>query len=289
MSLCIGRFALDVPAALDVDARSQSIYGVDMRTAAMYGAAFDGIWGEALRRIHALPAPAGSQHALVRTLDLLPGVPGAWYFDDPGEPRWVALTAMKPVEDQLLLVLAHAEVTQQKHVEQVAKIAINAYVPGTEHGFCVGAGAITSVPGEAEQTSLTLSSRSAPGLLFKLETQSVQAPGSQTSADLDEEASAASQSGGHLMVERNAERTVAGLQGREIRISLFTPADGASVRFTWFFPGQPARCDRPMVNLVATAPRDRQAELAELWEQAVPTIRQVLLSPNYAPAPKRGW
>src|ERR1051326_8800480 len=251
---CIGRFQFSLPETLTVTGRKQTIYTVDVSTIASPPGGAMTVWNERMSRINALSPPQGVNRVVARTFQLQTGVPAVWYFRSKESPELLALEAMKALPDHVLIVNRGADLDAperqvilqgggQEIVERLVKNVIDAYVPAATLGFCVGYGAITSKPSKNEETRIMLGHRSLGDLKIRIETHTVTAPDTRTYSDLDEESHQAAARGGQMTVMSEAARPVAGLPGKEMRISVASPGDRPFVRFTWHFSGVPGRSD----------------------------------------------
>jgi len=97
-----------------------------------------------------------------------------------------------------------------------------------------------------------------------VKTQTVKEPDTRTFSNLDEEKEVVN-ANGKLAVLLDHQRSVAGLEGREMRISITSPNETPTVRFTWPFGGMPADSSRPMINIKAAAPASEQKSLETIY------------------------
>lgn len=274
-SECLGRFRLVVPGVLGAAGRSQSIYRVDVRTVPLPGGGLDALWRERLARISALRPPPGVASPVIRTFELQPGVSAVWYFGNPDDDDEVRLEAFKPHGDYAVLTFREGMAGKEVTNETLVKNVLDAYVHGTERGFCVGAGAITSEPGLKEYAGLALEHKRVPKFEVTIDTQTVWEPDTWTYSDLDEERQVVTGLGGTIEALRDGARVVAGLEGKEIWASVDVPREPPFVRFTWHFPGVPEDSLRPSIDIKGTAPKSSQPELEAVWETVLRSFRPI--------------
>ena len=144
---CVGRFQLTVPAEMVFTGRSQSIYRVDVTTLPIPQSGVDTLWDARLNRIRVLKAPGGASKAILKTFELAGGYRAVWYYNNPDAPQLRTLEAMRREGDFAVLAVRSAETGKEPTAETLVKNVLDAYVPQTAQGFCLGHGAITSEPG----------------------------------------------------------------------------------------------------------------------------------------------
>jgi hypothetical protein len=274
-SECLGRFWFVVPGALAVTGRSQSIYRVDVSTIPLPAGGLDALWRERLARVNALTPPPGVASPVIRTFELQPGVSGIWYFVNPDDDEELCLEALKPQSGYAVLASRRGAASKEAIVETLVKNVLDAYVPGTERGFCVGAGAITSEPGLNEYAGIALEHPTVPNFEVSIDTRTVKEPDTRAYSNLDEERQVTAGLGGTVEELRDQTRVVAGLEGKEIWASVDLPRETPFVRFTWHFPGVAEDSSRPMINIMGTAPTSRRAELEAVWEAVLRSFRPI--------------
>jgi hypothetical protein len=275
MAHCIGRFQFILPDALQVAGRSQSIYRVQVKTVALPEGGMKALWQDKVARIQALTPPRSVSSAVIRTLDLQPSVKAIWYFSNPDDPDVHQLEAIKPEGDHAVVASRSSLAGKEASVETLITNILAAYLPVTTHGFCVGDGTVASEPGRGEETLIAFEHKKSPNFELRFETTTVSEPDTRTYSGIEEEQGLAADRGGKLIVLRNHNVLVAGLEGKEIRISVAAPHDAPVVRFTWHFPGVAEDSLRPMVNIVAIAPASEQAQLEAIWGGLLKSLRRV--------------
>jgi hypothetical protein len=283
---CIGRFQMALPEGMAVSGRKQEIYRVEVRTVPLAPGATQALWHEQLSRIGRLRAPAGATQVVLRSFELMPGVPAVLYFRDPNIPSLVALEAMRSLSDHAVLASRGAELNaEQKQalmkaganqgIARLVELVLSTYAPSVDRGFCVGHGAVvTPKPAVNEDARLTLAHRRSGSVNVRVETHTVAKPDERTYSDLDEERQV-SGPGTQITVLREQPRQVAGLEGREIRVAVAPPKEPAFLRFTWHFPGLPGKSDRPSISVVGMAPQTEQALLEGVWDPLLASLRPV--------------
>jgi hypothetical protein len=281
-SLCIGRFRLTVPQTLTVKGRSQSIYDVDVSTMELPAGGIEALWDERLKKIRALTPPGAATSSIVREFQLQPGVRSVWYIKSADDPDFRDLDAIQPVGKHAVLATTDVQGGKEDIVETLVKLVLNAYVPETTNGFCVGDGAVTSKPSRSEHTRIAFEHRTMDDIKITFETQTVREPDTQSYSNLDEEKQAVSGSGGKISVLRDQTRSVNALEGKEIWISVTVPRENPFVRFTWHFAGASLNSSQPAINIVATTRAEHQKELESIWESLLQSLMTVPVSPQPA-------
>ena len=280
-SCCIGRFRFTLPDSLKLAGRSQSIYGVDSRTALLTSQNADALWSAKITRIRSLTPPNGRRQTIIRNFELVNGIAAVWYFPSSTLSNVHRLEAMKPTMDHALDVGFNAEAGKEHFAEQLVANVISAYAPGGEHGFCIGHGSITSEPGLSEQASASFVHRQLTDFRVSFDTHTVRESATQHPlSDIAAEKRDFEAAGGNLIVLRDTERTVAELRGREGLVSVVSPGENPFVRFTWHFPGAGQRSDFPEILIDGFSPTEHQAALEEVWEAMLQSVRRVPPSPR---------
>jgi hypothetical protein len=195
---------------------------------------------------------------------------------------------MKPLPGHALLVSRGAdlrgasvkELGQERAeaiVERLVLNVIEAYAPNVERGFCVGYGAITSEPSQNEQALISFAHRVLPDLHIRFMTRTISAPDTSTYSDLHEESRIAGMTGSEMTVLVEQNRMVAGLQGKEIRISMVPGNEPGFVRFTWHYAGVPGRGDQPAIDIMGTASSEHKIVLEAVWESMLESLARIPL------------
>lgn len=280
---CVGRFQFTVPDVLAVAGRSQSIYRVEVGTVSLPAGGVEALWHELLTRIRALNPPAGTRGPVVRTFELQPGVSAVWYFVNSDDSELRELEALKPEAEHAVVASRGGMAGQEAGVETLVKNVLDAYAPSVAQGFCVGRGAITSEPGLNEHALIAFEHRELPDFELTFGTQTVSEPDTRSYSNLDEEQQVVAALGGRMSALRDGARVVAGLDGKEIWITVVPRDEAPFVRFTWHFAGVPEDSLRPSINIKGSTTTNRQAELEAVWETLLQSLRAVPLSPVQAP------
>ena len=278
---CAGRFRLVIPADFKISGRSQSIYRVDISTVPIPAGGFKAFWDARLARVRPPGSSRDTGQLNFTTLELLPGVPAVWYVGNPAAPQIRNLEAAKLVGDFAALAARSGEAGKESSVELLVRTVLDAYVPATNSGFCVGNGSITSEPGLNEHALLSLEHKNTQNFEFRLETRTVSSPDTQTYSDVEEEKELVHSGGGKLSVLRDDARTVAGLEGKEIAISVAPGAEAPFLRFTWHFAGVSDSSAKPAINIVGSAPVSHQAELQKTWDALLQSVQSVPLATQH--------
>ncbi len=108
-----------------------------------------------------------------------------------------------------------------------------------------------------------------------VKTQTVEEPDTRTFSNLDDEKQVVNANGGKLAALVDHQRSVAGIEGKEMRISVTSPNETPTVRFTRHFAGVPADSSRPMISLKAVAPTAEQKSLETIWEGVLQSARPI--------------
>jgi hypothetical protein len=266
---------------MELAGRSQSIYRVEVSTEFIPPGGAQVEWANRISRLKGLKPPPGASDVIIRTFELAPGVQAVWYFTDVAFAELRELEARKFVGDQIVLARRGVEAGGETDIERLVRNVINAYVPGDEHGFCIGAGAITSEPGINEQALARFVHRKLPEFEMSFDTHTVREPATQHPlSDIAADQRAFEAAGGSLTILRDTERTVAEIPGREGRISVVSPGENPFVRFTWHFAGVAQRSDLPEILIDGFAPTEHEATFEAVWEAMLQSVRRVPLSPK---------
>jgi hypothetical protein len=277
---CLGRFRLTVPESMLVAGRSQSIYGVDVRTLPMPPGGMKTFWEAHLARILPVPLPKESEQGIFRSFELQPAAPAVWYVRDPASPRIRNIEAAVASGAFVVLASTSGEAGKEHIVEDLIRIVFESYAASTSEGFCVGEGAVTSAPSRYEETLISLNHNNVPDFKIRFSTRAVSAPDTTTYSDVGEEKELIDSAGGKLNVHRDHSRSVAGLEGKEITISASAPGEPSSLRFTWHFQGVPGNSSKPMINIVGMTPAKYQPEFEKIWDALLNSIQTVSPSPQ---------
>ena len=264
-SQCVGRFQFHLDGELVVTSRRQRIYNVDVSTVPMpaKGAAVG--WEQHLEEIKS--PLSGPPPVIHRTFNLEPGVPAVWYSIDSTASSTVTLEAAKSRGDHLFRIVRLAAAGKEAIAETLVRNIMNAYVPqATSYGFCVGFGSIVMEPAQVESTAITLADREGNGVEARVETEEVAQPDSSAYSDLSEEKDFAESTGSTLTVLAERDRTVAGMAGKEFRISVAPPGEPTLLRFTWHFEGVAADATKPKIDIMGAANAPQRARLEAAWE-----------------------
>jgi len=269
---CVGRFRMSVPENVVVTSRSQSIYGVEVRTEPLRSMTAAKQWEQRLEALEKVPALPGKKSAIRSRLSLDSGVEAVWYDDGP---NLLMLEALKPFGDHTLWVSTDADAGKEPVAEKLSRAVVAAYAPETGYGFCLGFGSVRMGPSLSETARINFEHSGASGAKIEFASQTVRDPDTKTYMNLDEERDFAKASGGTLIVLLERERTVENLPGKEMRISMTIPGEVPMVRYTWHFAGVPRDGTKPKINLVGRAAASGQAQLAAAWDALLNSIKSV--------------
>ena len=262
--ICIGRFEAGLPADLEVEGRSQSIYGVSVRATPLPKGGFEAFWQQRLGAIR-----AGGKFQ--RTVDLDSGAKGAWLSD---EYTGIQLEAARPFGDLAFTASRTGDEGREAVVQKLTGNVIAAYQRDGRAGFCVERGVITSEPGDAENASLLMKHKSVGDLSIKFLTQTVKdpLPEERLSDALEIE-----QSLPDSKVERiaSSSRMVADIGGLEERFAVTPAKEPPLVRFSWKCSGESFRADLPQIFIIGIARKENQAQLAAAWDAFLNSVHKV--------------
>jgi hypothetical protein len=272
---CAGRFSLAVPEHMKVDVRSQSIYRTNVKTLPAPEGGIQAYWAARLLALRAQPGISFEGPDALRIFDAQKGINGVWYRGNRAFPNTLTLEAAMEVERGLVLADREAVSGKESVAGQLVTSILKAYVPSTDSGFCVGDGAIQMEPSQNERVQLNLTHVIAPDLEVRFATRAVVEPDLKSYSDVEEERELAASCGGSIVVLREQQRRAAGMDGKEIWISMSVPGEAPSVRFSWHFPGTGGDASRPMINLVGSAPLVEQPVLQDAWDRVLGSLRPI--------------
>ena len=275
---CIGRFRLDVPDNLKITGRSQSIYGVSVRTEPVRDSSVARQWETRLTVIGKLPAAGGRQSPVLSQPELERGVAGVFYNSSPASPSVVTLEAAQAAGDHGFWVTYTGTAGKEPGIQKLVRNVMTAYGPGTAHGFCAGAGSVRMGPSLSETVNMTLGPRAAGGIKLEFETKTVTEPDHKF-MDAAEGGEFAAATGGTFSVLMDRERTIAGLAGREVRVSMTLPGKAPLLKYGWHFAGVGRDATKPSISFFGQADADAQPELDAAWEVVIPSLRPVPVEP----------
>jgi Tle cognate immunity protein 4 C-terminal domain len=269
---CVGRFLFRTPPEFHETARLQSMYRTKMSTQAGNAAQGREYWSKRLASLFD-SAKSTAQSQAFQTLDLAQDIHAVWYSGNSTFPNIRTIEAMKQFRDHIFILSREAENGKEEVAQRFARDIFAGYEPESDKGFCIGRGSIILEPSRNEETRLAMSSDVAPTLELVFATRTASAPDLSTYSDTDEESQVARAHNGNLTVLRNDQRTVAGLIGKELRIRVVVPGESPLTRYTWHFPGQPGRTNRPVIDLVGTVSGERAVDLDRAWEVVLGSLR----------------
>ncbi|GEM_PF-4126496 len=251
----IGRFRVGVPEAVKAASRSQRIYGVRVEAAQL------GAW--ALRM-----AELGEK--VVSRPTMASGVEAVWYR----QASDLILEARQVRGETAVTIVRDAPEGKEAVAERLSGDVLAAYVEGTAAGFCIGPGAIRMGPSLSESVRMVWKGIG-NSVRVEFSTQTVTSPDTKTFMDVDEERGFAGLAGGSFAVLRERNRTVAGMAGREIWITIGLPGKEPQVRFTWHFAGVGREGTKPKIDIVGKSGTSDRAALEAAWEAMLPSIETV--------------
>lgn len=253
----IGRFRVGVPAGLEAVSRSQMIYGVEVAAEPVQ----TGAW-EAKVAAHA--------EKIVSRPSLGAGVAAIWYKEGSD----LILEAQALRDGIAVSIVRDAPEGKEAVAEKLASAVLENYKPGAAAGFCLGPGAIHMGPSLSESVRMNWQ-LPASGVKLEFSTQTVTEPDMRTFMDVEEERGMAGAAGGTLAVLSERDRTLNGLNGREIRIVVTLPGKEPQVRFTWHYPGVGRDGTKPKIDFVAKVAVSGQPALEAAWEAMLPSLESV--------------
>ena len=251
----LGRFRIGVPSQMTAASRSQRIYGVSVK---------------------ALPLEAWTTRMIelgdkvVSRPTLASGVEAVWVR----EASDLILEARQVRGQVAVTVVRDAPEGKEAVAERLSGDVLAAYVEGTAAGFCIGPGAIRMGPSLSESVKMVWKATTT-SVRLEFSTQTVSAPDTKSFMDVVEERAFAGLAAGRLTVIGKRARTVAGMAGREIRISIALPDQEPQLRFTWHFAGVGRDGTKPKIDIVGTSEGGDQAALEAAWEAMLPSIETV--------------
>ncbi|HEU0124122.1 MAG TPA: T6SS immunity protein Tli4 family protein [Bryobacteraceae bacterium] len=266
---CTGRFRLSVPDGMLVTSRSQSIYGVEVKTVPAKEDSADVQWA---RRVESLGAAVQSK------LSFDGGARGIWVRANPAVPSSLTLEASRAVGSHVLWLTTNVTAGKEELGEKLIRKLLSVYSEGTDSGFCVGAGSIRMEGSLSESARMTLEWLGGKPGKIEFGSQTVTEPDMRTFMDLEEEKQFAKASGAALDVRMERERALAGLVGKEMRVAIALPNEAPQLRYTWHYPGQGRNPAHPKINLIGRVPASEQARLDTAWEAVLASLRTVPMS-----------
>lgn len=263
---CVGRFRLHVAKSMAPTGRSQQIYRVDISTGARpSGVPAPSVWADRLTVIRG--GKPSSPDPVIRSFDLEPGVPAAWYYARPNDRFHITLEAMKPFKDHILRLVYEITGEPQSATESAYRRILAGYVPGGKTGFCMEHGSLTSEPSRNEHTNIAFQHTAVRELKLTFASDSVDKPDTRDMLrDVEEERKLLLEAGSEVEILQNGPRTVAQLQGVDARIRMLARDTAPFVRFTWRYAGNAKNATTPQITVVAVAPVAHQATLEAVWE-----------------------
>ncbi len=268
-AICIGRFEAGRPPDLEVEGRSQSIYGVTVHATLLPQGGFDTFWQQRLERLR-------TQGTFKRTVELEGGTKGVWLSD---EQTGVQLDGARQFGDYALTAVRTGDQGREANVQKLVVGVIAAYRLDSRAGFCVERGVITSELGNAETTSLLLKHKTLGDLSIKFLTQTVKYPVPEERLS-DAREIEESLPGAKLERISSHRQRVADIDGLEERFAI-SPANGPPlVRFSWKCSGESFRADVPQIVIIGIAHKENQAQLAAAWDALLNSMRKVPPAPG---------
>ncbi len=173
---------------------------------------------------------------------------------------------MKPSDDHVLWLRRDFPEDKLPITEKLLGYLVSISTPGSRDGFGLEHGALPSVS-VVENARLSLVGPS--GARLRLVVSSNVVAEERVPADVAREVE---HFGGTLDVLRHRSRTVAGLRGAELMLTLAAPDMEKKLRFEWVHTG--ARSSRaPSLTLEATGPLEAGPELERGWEQLLGALK----------------
>jgi len=269
--ICVGRFEAALPPELEVEGRSQRIYGVVVNAIPLPRDGFDAFWRQRLERLRA----GGS---FKRAVDLPGGARGVWLGN---EEMGIQLNGAQQFGDYALTAVRTGDEGKEASVQKLVVGVMTAYQPDGRAGFCLERGVITSELGNSEITSLSLKHKTITDLNIKFFTETVKYP-----VDREElsDAHEFEQGLAGAKVERilSRRRSVAEIDGLEERLMISSAKDPTLVRFSWKCEGESISAQIPEIIIIGMAHKENQAQLAEAWDAFLTSLRKVPIAPGSA-------
>jgi hypothetical protein len=253
----IGRFRVGVPDGLAFVSRSQMIYGVEVAAVPEQPGAWDA-------------KVAAHADKIVSRPSLGAGVAAFWYKEGSD----LVLEAQALREGVAVSIVRDAPEGKEAVAEKLSAAVLENYKPGTGAGFCLGPGAIHMGPSLSESVRIIWDLPAGAGRV-EFSTQTVTEPDNKTFMDVEEERGMTGAAGGTLTVLSERDRTLAGLNGREIRIRVALPGQEPQVRLTWHYPGVGRDGAKPRIDFLAKGPAALQPQLEAAWEAMLPSLESV--------------
>lgn len=175
------------------------------------------------------------------------------------------LEVMKPYDDHVLWLSRDFPEGKLPIAEKLLRELVRVYMPGSRDGFGLEHGALQAVS-LLENARLSLVGPG--GSRLRLIVSSVVPARERASADIAREVE---QVGGTLEVLRERSRTVAGLRGTELVMTLSAPDVVKTLRFEWVHAGAPSS-RAPALTLEATGSIEAGPDLERGWEQLLSAL-----------------
>lgn len=269
--ICIGRFEAGLPPDLEIEGRSQSIYGVSAHATPLPKDGFGPYWQQ---RLGGLKSGNGFQ----RIADLEGDAKGAWVTDGL---TGVRLEAAKEFGDYAFSAGFTGDKGREAIIQKLISNVIASYQPNGHAGFCVEHGVITSELGNAETASLLMKHETLGDLSIKFLTQTVKSPvPDERLSDAREIEEAIP--GSKLATIISRRRKVADIEGLEERFGLSPPNSPPLVRFSWKCSGESLRAQIPQIVIIGVAHKENQPQLAAAWDFFLDSVRKVPVAPGSA-------
>jgi hypothetical protein len=265
--LAIGRFRLSLPEGLRAAGRTQSIYGVSIRTAPAVDVSAEDQWNA---RVAAL--------ANARPVAFPGGAKGVWFNPNPALPSAITLEAIRPMGSHALWIVRSATAGGEQAAERLVAKILSVYEPGFDRGFCAEHGSIRMEGSLTESAEVSIADPSAPGLKVEFATKTVSEPDTRSLTSIDDERRLVRLAGGSLDVRAERDRTVNGMTGKEFRIAITIPGESTKLRYTWQFSGEGRNPSRPRIQVVASAESpDLAQKLDAAFDAVLSSLRPIPL------------
>jgi len=278
-SICLGRFQFAAPEGLTLEGRTQSIYRVDVMTEPLPAGRMAQVWERRLHEIRSEDPPPEVKDRIIRTYTLKPDIQAVLYHDSADTPRPERLDGMKLAGNYVVSASRFGAQGQEADMETLVKHVLDAFAPELKEGFCVEHGSITSEAGNNEATQARFTHPALPDFEINFGTQTVRDPASLDELS-DAEELRLGLAGESTSVETVASkrRVAAGLEGLEERFAITAAGEPPFLRYSWKYPGESMRGDRPSIMLRAVAHREHEPKMTEAWETILASLRQVAMA-----------
>jgi Tle cognate immunity protein 4 C-terminal domain len=255
-SHCVGRFSFSLPQDWTRQGQQQSIYLLKVWTEPLP----DRTTPKQLLHHH-----AGSGGGTVSDQPALAGGILLAHQRPQGDGTALRVLALQPWGGTMLLGQMDTTPQRMDAAYQVIAQVLPSWRAQAQSGFCLESGALTIAPSRNERARMALGTSADVSLVLQTETVAQPVPLPDAEGDA-QDARALAAGGGQLTLLGRAERTLAGLPGRERLLLLKADAQSApQLLYRWEHGGAPADALRPRVQLQLQGPADQRPRLDQAW------------------------